>query len=208
MKCVLRWWFGPVFNGSKTMPCKKYLSTNHDSLICCSNAMASIIKSLRLLADATRLRLLLLLLEQAELTVAEIQEILNMGQSRISAHLAQLKRAGLVLDRRAGKNIYYGLAPVRRSRRRRSRAVAGDRRRERQGNYRERDGPRRARPRPAQARGPGAGVFQPAGGQVRPQLLSRPLVARDGAHAAGPVAADGHRRPRRGRGHAFPTAGA
>ena len=72
--------------------------------------MASIIKSLRLLADATRLRLLLLL-EQAELTVAEIQEILSMGQSRISTHLAQLKRAGLVQDRRAGKNIYYGLAP-------------------------------------------------------------------------------------------------
>ena len=70
--------------------------------------MPSIIKSLRLLADATRLRLLLLL-EQAELTVAEIQEILNMGQSRISTHLAQLKRAGLVRDRRAGKNIYYGL---------------------------------------------------------------------------------------------------
>lgn len=73
--------------------------------------MSSIIKSLRLLADATRLRLLLLL-EQAELTVAEIQEILAMGQSRISTHLAQLKRAGLVADRRAGKHIYYGLAPV------------------------------------------------------------------------------------------------
>ena len=73
--------------------------------------MSSIVKSLRLLADATRLRLLLLL-EQAELTVAEIQEILAMGQSRISAHLAQLKRAGLVQSRRAGKHIYYGLAPV------------------------------------------------------------------------------------------------
>ena len=73
--------------------------------------MTSIIKSLRLLADATRLRLLLLL-EQAELTVAEIQEILNMGQSRISTHLAQLKRVGFVQNRRAGKNIYYGLARV------------------------------------------------------------------------------------------------
>lgn len=70
--------------------------------------MPSIIQSLRLLADATRLRLLLIL-EQAELTVAEIQEILNMGQSRISTHLAALKRAGLVRDRRAGKHIYYGL---------------------------------------------------------------------------------------------------
>jgi ubiquinone/menaquinone biosynthesis C-methylase UbiE len=79
---------------------------------------ASIVKSLRLLADATRLRLLLLL-ERAELTVAEIQEILGMGQSRISTHLAQLKAAGLVRDRRAGKNIYYGpaaLEPADRSR--------------------------------------------------------------------------------------------
>lgn len=70
--------------------------------------MASIVKSLRLLADPTRLRLLLLL-QQAELSVAELQEILGMGQSRISTHLAQLKTEHLVNDRRAGKNIYYNL---------------------------------------------------------------------------------------------------
>jgi ArsR family transcriptional regulator len=70
--------------------------------------MASIVKSLRLLADPTRLRLLLLL-QQEELTVAELQEVLGMGQSRISAHLAQLKQARLVRDRRAGKNMYYAL---------------------------------------------------------------------------------------------------
>src|SRR5213075_1736886 len=70
--------------------------------------MASTINFLRLLADPTRLRLLLLL-EQEELSVAELQEILGMGQSRISSHLAQLKRAGAVIDRRAGKNVYYGL---------------------------------------------------------------------------------------------------
>ncbi|MEO8205084.1 MAG: methyltransferase domain-containing protein, partial [Chthoniobacterales bacterium] len=40
-------------------------------------------------------------------TVAELQEILGMGQSRISAHLGQLKRAGWVFDRRVGKNIFY-----------------------------------------------------------------------------------------------------
>lgn len=81
--------------------------------------MGPIVTSLRLLSDPTRLRLLLLF-EQAELTVAELQEILGMGQSRISTHLSQLKRAGLVRDRRAGKNIYYGsskeaalLAPLR-----------------------------------------------------------------------------------------------
>src|SRR5216683_4941360 len=70
--------------------------------------MASTINLLRLLADPTRLRLLLLL-EQEELSVAELQEILGMGQSRISSHLAQLKRAGVVDDRRSGKNVYYGL---------------------------------------------------------------------------------------------------
>src|SRR5881396_1864112 len=70
--------------------------------------MTSTINLLRLLADPTRLRLLLLL-EQEELSVAELQEILGMGQSRISSHLAQLKHAGVVEDRRAGKNVYYGL---------------------------------------------------------------------------------------------------
>ena len=71
--------------------------------------MGSIVQSLKLLADATRLRLLLLLREE-ELSVVEIQEILGMGQSRISNHLSQLKSAKLVRDRRAGKNIYYGPA--------------------------------------------------------------------------------------------------
>ena len=70
--------------------------------------MASIVKSLRLLADETRLRMLLLL-QKEELSVVELQEILGMGQSRISGHLAHLREAGLVLDRRAGKNIYYAL---------------------------------------------------------------------------------------------------
>src|SRR5256714_14564981 len=69
--------------------------------------MASTINLVRLLADPTRLRLLLLL-EQEELSVAELQQILGMGQSRISTHLGQLKRAGVVADRRVGKNVYYG----------------------------------------------------------------------------------------------------
>src|SRR5579872_2144725 len=70
--------------------------------------MASILKSLRLAADPNRLRLLLLL-EQEELSVAEIQEVLAKGQSQISTHLAQLKQAGLVDDRRTGKNAFYRL---------------------------------------------------------------------------------------------------
>src|SRR5579872_2508387 len=70
--------------------------------------MASILKSLRLASDPNRLRLILLL-EQEELSVAELQEILGKGQSQISTHLAQLKQAGLVDDRRTGKNAFYRL---------------------------------------------------------------------------------------------------
>jgi len=70
--------------------------------------VASILKSLRLVSDPSRLRLLLLL-EREELSVSELQEILAMGQSRISTHLAQLKAAELVEDRKQGKNSLYRL---------------------------------------------------------------------------------------------------
>jgi ArsR family transcriptional regulator len=72
-------------------------------------SIASTVNLLRLVADPTRLRLLLLL-DHEEVSVAELQDILGMGQSRISTHLAQLKRAGLVADRRSGKNVYYAAA--------------------------------------------------------------------------------------------------
>src|SRR3974390_2837887 len=70
--------------------------------------MTSILKSLRLLSDPSRTRIVLLL-EQEELSVAELQEILGMGQSTLSTHLAQLKQAGIVADRRTGKTILYRL---------------------------------------------------------------------------------------------------
>jgi ArsR family transcriptional regulator len=72
--------------------------------------MPSIVKILRVVADPNRLRILLLLRDE-ELSVAELQEILTMGQSTISTHLSQLKQAGLVEDRRAGKSSLYKLVP-------------------------------------------------------------------------------------------------
>lgn len=71
-------------------------------------ASTSIVKILRVVADPNRLRILLLL-KVEELSVAELQEILVMGQSTISTHLSQLKQAGLVEDRRIGKNSLYRL---------------------------------------------------------------------------------------------------
>jgi ArsR family transcriptional regulator len=70
--------------------------------------MPSIVKILRVVADPNRLRILLLLRGE-ELSVAELQEILVMGQSTISTHLSQLKQAGLVEDRRTGKSNLYRL---------------------------------------------------------------------------------------------------
>ncbi|HET7268747.1 MAG TPA: metalloregulator ArsR/SmtB family transcription factor [Oleiagrimonas sp.] len=68
--------------------------------------LASASSLLRLLADATRVRLLALL-EREELTVAELAAILQLAQPRVSTHLAKLKDAGLVHDRRAGVSAYY-----------------------------------------------------------------------------------------------------
>jgi ubiquinone/menaquinone biosynthesis C-methylase UbiE/DNA-binding transcriptional ArsR family regulator len=63
---------------------------------------------LKILSDPTRLRLLALL-SREELSVAELQEILGMGQSRISSQLALLRTVNLVSDRREGKNAFYSL---------------------------------------------------------------------------------------------------
>ena len=61
---------------------------------------------LKVFADATRVRLLALL-EGEELTVAELSAITQLAQPRVSTHLARLKEAGIVRDRRAGVSAYY-----------------------------------------------------------------------------------------------------
>ncbi|MBS0589146.1 MAG: ArsR family transcriptional regulator, partial [Proteobacteria bacterium] len=68
--------------------------------------LASTSSLLRLLSDPTRVRLIALL-EREELTVAELSEVLLLAQPRVSTHLAKLKEADLVRDRRAGVSAYY-----------------------------------------------------------------------------------------------------
>lgn len=63
----------------------------------------------RLLADSTRLRLMLLL-EHEELSVAELSAITQLAQPRVSTHLAKLREASLVADRREGVFVYYRIA--------------------------------------------------------------------------------------------------
>ncbi|MGC4071884.1 MAG: metalloregulator ArsR/SmtB family transcription factor [Nibricoccus sp.] len=64
--------------------------------------------TLKILSDPTRVRLLALLLTE-ELSVAELQEVLGMAQSRISSQLALLRQADLVSDRREGKKAFYSI---------------------------------------------------------------------------------------------------
>jgi len=61
------------------------------------------------LADSTRLRILNLLLH-GELCVCDIQHVLDVSQPTVSRHLAYLRSAGLVRDRRAGYRVFYRLA--------------------------------------------------------------------------------------------------
>jgi ubiquinone/menaquinone biosynthesis C-methylase UbiE/DNA-binding transcriptional ArsR family regulator len=68
--------------------------------------MSSVLKSLRALSDATRLRILALL-EKEELSVRELQEITRIGQSRISTHLGVLQESGFLSSRREGKHSFY-----------------------------------------------------------------------------------------------------
>jgi ArsR family transcriptional regulator len=70
--------------------------------------MSETLKSLRALADPTRLRLVALL-ERDELSVNELQEITRLGQSRISTHLGLLNESGLAQSRRDGKRTFYKL---------------------------------------------------------------------------------------------------
>ena len=62
------------------------------------------------LADATRRRILALLVNQGELCVCELTAALDDIQPKISRHLGVLKDAGVVMPRREGTWMFYRLA--------------------------------------------------------------------------------------------------
>ncbi len=68
-----------------------------------------VVKVLKALADETRLRLLKVLI-QGEFCVCELVDALKVNQSNLSRHLATLKNAGLVSDRKEGLWVYYTVA--------------------------------------------------------------------------------------------------
>lgn len=73
--------------------------------------MTNAARMFKALADPSRLRLVLLLLER-DLCVCELTFILRMEQSRVSHQLKILREAGLAVDKRQGRWIIYGLKPT------------------------------------------------------------------------------------------------
>jgi SAM-dependent methyltransferase len=72
------------------------------------DTIVSTVDLLSVFADSTRLRLAYLL-EKNELTVAEITQITQLPQSRVSTHLGKLRDSGILRDRRAGAMAYYAM---------------------------------------------------------------------------------------------------
>lgn len=66
------------------------------------------VRTLKALADPMRLRVLAAVAEE-ELTVGEVQEIVDSVQSSVSRNLAILRGAGFVQDRKEGTNVYFSV---------------------------------------------------------------------------------------------------
>jgi DNA-binding transcriptional ArsR family regulator len=62
-----------------------------------------------LLSDPTRIRIILLLHQQKEVSVGDIATKLAKPQTAISQHLAKLRLSKVVLARRSGRTMYYRL---------------------------------------------------------------------------------------------------
>ena len=68
------------------------------------------IQLFKILADETRLGIVLLLSELGELCVCDLCTALDQSQPKISRHLSMLRESGLLIDRREGKWIHYRLS--------------------------------------------------------------------------------------------------
>lgn len=75
-----------------------------------TRAAGRLVRTARALADPTRVRILLVL-RGRELCVCELCDVLGSTQSTLSTHLQVIRAAGLVAARKAGRWMYYALAP-------------------------------------------------------------------------------------------------
>lgn len=70
-----------------------------------------VIRFFKALSDITRLKIVMLIHLENELCVCELMASVEDNQPKISRHLAQLKRMGLLLDRKQKQWVYYRLNP-------------------------------------------------------------------------------------------------
>ncbi len=68
-----------------------------------------LVQVFKLLADETRLKVLLYLMQEGELHVSALCERLHQSQPAVSHHLALLREAGLIEPRRDGKHNFYSV---------------------------------------------------------------------------------------------------
>jgi len=82
--------------------CRAMAGTTHDN--------GAILHRFQAIAEETRFRIIQFL-ARGERCVCDIQDELGAAQPRLSFHLRKLKEAGLVVDRREGRWVYYSLVP-------------------------------------------------------------------------------------------------
>jgi len=73
-------------------------------------AISPLVDLMKTLAHPMRLRILALLRE-GEMCVCQVVEILGVATSTVSEHLTELRKAGLLAERKEGRWVYYGLSP-------------------------------------------------------------------------------------------------
>lgn len=72
--------------------------------------LAPLTYAFKALGHPARLRILAML-SDGELCVCQITAVLGLATSTVSAHLAALRRAGLVSERKHGRWVFYSLPP-------------------------------------------------------------------------------------------------
>lgn len=87
----------------------KYIRMYADNEELVNSSLPVAVEIFSLLADATRVRLILAL-EAGERSVGELAETVGKPQATVSQHLAKLRMSRIVVTRQEGVRVYYRLA--------------------------------------------------------------------------------------------------
>ena len=86
------------------------LSNAHEAQQATRAQVDAAVEAFKLLADGTRLRLLLALAQAPERDVTDLCETVGVSHPLASQHLARLRRGGVVAARRDGRQVFYSLS--------------------------------------------------------------------------------------------------